>query len=244
MSAAGVPAEQGGHLMPLPRLLVILSVTTGLVDATSVIGLGKVFTANMTGNVVFLGLALAGTPGFHVDTCIVAVLAFLVGAAIAGRVGRVAAAWPLGRRLMLAAGCETALLWLAAWTAAGWRAVGDAPDGRMLAIVALTALAMGWRNGTVRTLGVADLTTTVLTLGLTGLAADSRLAGGAAPNRGRRIAGVLAIFAGALAGALAIGKFGLSLPLVAAGAIGLAATILCALEAPSPPQAEPAAGAS
>jgi hypothetical protein len=49
---------------PLPWLLLLLSVTTGLVDAISVLGLGKVFTANMTGNIVFLGFAASGTPGF------------------------------------------------------------------------------------------------------------------------------------------------------------------------------------
>ena len=40
---------------PLPLILVVLTVTTGLVDAVSVLGLGRIFTANMTGNVVFLG---------------------------------------------------------------------------------------------------------------------------------------------------------------------------------------------
>ncbi len=43
-----------GPAAPLPWLLLLLSVTTGLVDAISVLGLGKVFTANMTGNIVFL----------------------------------------------------------------------------------------------------------------------------------------------------------------------------------------------
>ena len=45
---------------PLPRVLIVLTVTTGLVDAVSVLGLGRVFTANMPGNVVFLGFAMAG----------------------------------------------------------------------------------------------------------------------------------------------------------------------------------------
>ena len=54
------PASQSAS--PLPGLLLLLSATTGLVDAVSVLGLGKVFTANMTGNVVFLGFAAAQTP--------------------------------------------------------------------------------------------------------------------------------------------------------------------------------------
>jgi hypothetical protein len=57
MSESGKPSTS-----PLPGLLLLLSVTTGLVDAVSVLGLGKVFTANMTGNIVFLGFAAAGTP--------------------------------------------------------------------------------------------------------------------------------------------------------------------------------------
>jgi uncharacterized membrane protein YoaK (UPF0700 family) len=52
---------------PLPWVLVVLTVTTGLVDAVSVLGLGQVFTANMTGNVVFLGFAAVGAPGFSIS---------------------------------------------------------------------------------------------------------------------------------------------------------------------------------
>ena len=51
---------------PLPMILVVLTVTTGLMDTVSVLGLGRVFTASMTGNVVFLGFAAAGVPGFSV----------------------------------------------------------------------------------------------------------------------------------------------------------------------------------
>jgi uncharacterized membrane protein YoaK (UPF0700 family) len=90
----------------------------------------------------------------------------------------------------------------------------------------MLALAMGFRNGTVRRLGVADLSTTVLTLTLTGLAADSRLAGGQNPNRGRRLAAVCALFLGAALGAFLIKvTHGLTLPLALAGAIILFGTI-------------------
>ena len=53
------------NLDPRVPLMLLLSFVTGLVDAISVLGLGKVFTANMTGNVVFLGFAAAGAPNFH-----------------------------------------------------------------------------------------------------------------------------------------------------------------------------------
>ena len=85
------------------------------------------------------------------------------------------------------------------------------------AVIAMLALAMGVRNATVRRLAVPDLTTTVLTMTLTGLAADSRLAGGSGKGSVRRIAAVLAMLAGALAGALLL-KISLVPPLLAAAA--------------------------
>ena len=68
-------------------------------------------------------------------------------------------------------------------------------------MIALLAFAMGVRNAAVRHFGVADMTTTVLTMTLTGLASDSSLAGGTNPNAGRRVASALCMFGGALAGA-------------------------------------------
>ena len=72
---------------PLPWVLCVLTVTTGLVDAVSVLGLGRVFTANMTGNIVFLGFAVVGIPGFSVARAVVAVVGFVVGAMLGGRLG-------------------------------------------------------------------------------------------------------------------------------------------------------------
>ena len=48
---------------PLPALLLILTAVSGVVDAVSILSLGRVFVANMTGNVVFVGFAIAGAPG-------------------------------------------------------------------------------------------------------------------------------------------------------------------------------------
>ncbi|MCL9759378.1 YoaK family protein [Frankia sp. AiPa1] len=69
-------------------LLLTMAVLTGLVDATSFLGLGRVFVANMTGNVVFLAFALAGAPGLSADLSALALAGFLTGAALAGRIGR------------------------------------------------------------------------------------------------------------------------------------------------------------
>ena len=83
---------------PLPVLLVCLTVVTGLVDAFSYLSLGHVFVANMTGNVVFLGFALAGIGEISVVASLVAVLAFALGATAGGRL---AAGRPVHRGRLL-----------------------------------------------------------------------------------------------------------------------------------------------
>ena len=69
---------------PLPALLLALTVLVGVVDAVSILSLGRVFVANMTGNVVFVGFALAGASGFSLAASLSALGGFLVGAAIGG----------------------------------------------------------------------------------------------------------------------------------------------------------------
>lgn len=229
MTAAVQTTPSANGAAPLPWLLLLLSVTTGLVDAISVLGLGKVFTANMTGNVVFLGFAAAGTPGFRVMPYLVAMLAFLGGALIGGRAGKMHRGRPLRRWLLTAAGIEALLLWIAAVVAIGFDIATQSPSAALFAIIILTGLAMGFRNATIRQLKIPDLTTTVLTLTLTGLAADSRWAGGTNPNWARRIGGVAAIFAGAAVGAAMVIHLGLTAPLVLAGVLTLAGTAACAL---------------
>ncbi|WBO21824.1 YoaK family protein [Sphingomonas abietis] len=209
---------------PLPALLLLLSAITGLVDAASILGLGKVFTANMTGNVVFLGFAAAGTPGFKWSAYVVAILAFMAGALVAGRLARGHIGRPMSAWLMRASLLETALLWIAAAIAIGLE-ISELGDARTFAIIALTGVAMGFRNATIRQLKVPDLTTTVLTLTITGLAADSSAAGGSNPNWPRRVAAVVSIFVGAAIGAWLVHFYGLASALAAAGLVGLAGTI-------------------
>src|ERR1700721_299684 len=70
---------------PLPGLLLALTVVTGAVDAVSILRLGRVFVANMTGNVVFAGFAVVGAPGFALGSSLIALAGFLLGAAFGGR---------------------------------------------------------------------------------------------------------------------------------------------------------------
>jgi uncharacterized membrane protein YoaK (UPF0700 family) len=203
---------------PLPWVLGVLTVTTGLVDAVSVLGLGRVFTANMTGNVVFLGFAVVGIPGFSVARAVVSLVGFVVGAMLGGRLGVAMAGVARRRWLLTVAVVEAGLFFIAAWVAIGYDLVAFTPVPTLYALIVLTAVAMGLRNATVRRLAVPDLTTTVLTLTLTAIAADSALAGGRSPRLGRRLAAVLAIFAGATVGAVLVSLGGLALPLMVTGA--------------------------
>src|ERR1700686_1321884 len=158
--------------------LLVLTFVTGLVDAVSFLGLGHIFTANMTGNIVFLGFAVAGTPGLSIARSLTSLIAFLAGAAIGGRLGLAMAA-ARRRWLLTVAASEAVLLFAAAVVAIGFNVESATPTTRLYAVIVLTAVAMGLRNATVRRLAVPDLTTTVLTLTLTGLAADSFFGGGA-----------------------------------------------------------------
>lgn len=211
------------RLGSLPVFLVVLTITTGLIDAVSVLGLGRVFTANMTGNIVFLGFAVAGVPGFSASRSLAALAAFLAGAFVGGRFAlRLEAS--RRRWLFIVALVESSLLFAAALLARGYDGEALAPVNQLYAMIALTALVMGVRNATVRRLAVPDLTTTVLTLTLTGLAADSSLAGGSNPRWRRRVASVAAMLSGAIVGGLLVLRGGLALPLVLTGAITLLGT--------------------
>jgi uncharacterized membrane protein YoaK (UPF0700 family) len=202
---------------PLARALLVLTFSTGLVDAVSYLGLGRVFTANMTGNVVLLGFGIAGSKGLPVLAPLVSLGAFLAGSALGGALA-VRAGDRHPQHVARAFSIEVGLVLAAAIVAAAI----DVRPGTFSAgaVIALLGLAMGVRNATVRRLGVPDLSTTVLTMTLTGLAADSRVAGGSGEGSVRRIAAVLAMLSGAVAGALLL-KISLVAPLLAAAAVAL-----------------------
>ncbi len=213
-ASAAKPAP--AHDKGLPPVLLALTLTTGLIDAASYLGLGHVFTANMTGNVVLLGFGLANAGGLPVLAPLISLGAFLLGAAIGGRLS-IGIAEKHKRVLLIGVASEAALLTLAAVVAYAIHIrVGSAGA---YAIIALVALAMGVRNAIVRKLAVPDMTTTVLTMTLTGLAADAA----ATPSRigmsPRRLSVVAAMLIGATIGGL-LEKQSLGLPLAVAAAVG------------------------
>ncbi len=186
---------------PLPVLLLVLTGVTGLVDAVSYLKLGHVFVANMTGNIVFLGFAVADAADFSIPASLLAIAAFMAGALVGGRIGS-RAGQHRGRLLALATYLQIALVGAAlAVSMAGFDL--EAVLSQYSLIVPL-ALAMGVQNAAARRLAVPDLTTTVLTLTLTGLAADSTLAGGKNPHPGRRLQATAVMFLGAAVGAFLV----------------------------------------
>jgi uncharacterized membrane protein YoaK (UPF0700 family) len=195
---------------PLPALLLLLTFGTGLIDAISILGLGRVFVANMTGNVVFIGFALAGAPGYSLWGSLVALGGFLLGASVGGvvisRFGT-----HRGKLLRNALAVQLTLFVVAlviALTAGSKLSVAA-----QLVIVAVGAVALGIQNAVVRHLGVPDMTTTVLTMTLTGIGSDLRKRDLATAVR--RLIAVLAMLIGAGVGAILVLRLGVRAGLVA-----------------------------
>ena len=206
----------------LPPLLVALTMVTGLVDSFSYLVLGHVFVANQTGNVVFFAFALAGVGGFSVTASVVAIGSFAVGATVAGRLGRSLAAQ---RELLLGVTAGIQAVIVAETVTMTALSPIPVPAGLRYALIVSLALAMGAQNATARKLAVPDLTTTVLTLTITGLAADHWLAGATGARVGRRLISVAAMFTGALAGAVLVLRVHIVYPLVIALVILVAVTV-------------------
>ena len=192
-------------------LLFGLTLVSGLIDAVSFLRLGHVFVANMTGNLVLLGFAIAGAQGISIVGSLLAIGAFLAGGIIGGRLSRrhgengahlLAVTTIVKIFLML--GAAALAVWVGADTIVGY------------AIIAILSISMGLQNAVVRSLAVPDITTTVITQTLTGIAMDSTLAGGNNVRWRRRVASVVIMFLGALLGALLIFRFGSAAALLAA----------------------------
>ncbi len=228
--------QAGDAWGPLPELLLTLTVVTGIVDAVSILALGRVFVANMTGNVVFAGFAITGAPGFSLGASLFALAGFLVGASLGGRmtakVGRDHAV-----HLRSATVSEFALLGIAlivTGTLGGpaathgtlHLAAGTATFGPGIidALAALLAVAMGIQNAVARKLAVPDLTTTVLTMTLTGIGQDSRSGHRGHVTLSRRVLVVATMLAGGVVGAELVLNVGTIVPLaVATGLLAIVA---------------------
>jgi len=209
--AAGYLADERHG--PLPALLLVLTFTTGLIDAMSVLGLGRVFVANMTGNIVFLGLALAQVPGFSVPLTLASVIGFLAGGLAGGSISRRSA----NRGVALRTSCLVQLVLIViALVVAAATGPRHLPWAAEAAVVSLCAVAMGLQNAMTQHLGVPELATNVLTSTLTRMAADGhRLPA----HTSRRVLSVVSLFLGASVGALLVLHLSLVAPLATVAAL-------------------------
>ncbi|WP_444664637.1 YoaK family protein [Cellulomonas sp. CW35] len=180
--------------------LLLLTAATGAIDAVSYLALDGVFTGNMTGNVLFLAFALVGVPGMPLLNNALALVGFVVGSILGGRLMRrghpvglpVRSAWLLGGGAALIA--VLVVVWLV---------VGDlTPTGQAVLTAVLAAL-MGAQVAAVKPVGNTDITTVVVTSTLANVSRESRLGGGRqTPGQWRdRSLAVLSMGVGAAIGA-------------------------------------------
>ena len=216
--------------------LFFLTVVTGMADAASYLGLGQVFTANMTGNVLLLGFATDRSAHLSFTGSLVALVAFAAGA--------IGGSFLVGRRHQTPhylRGFVVEWLILAAATVVLF-AVEAGSTGRTDSVLVLLALSMGTQNAVVRRMGLPDVNTTVLTTTLGGLVADAVEVRGRPVRAGRRVATIVLLFGGAVLGSV-LEHIGVGWTLLAA--LGMATVGIAAIEGSHLPlnPADPLSGA-
>jgi uncharacterized membrane protein YoaK (UPF0700 family) len=194
--AAGVMASPVSDRLTVAALL-LLTFATGLVDAISVLVLGHVFVANMTGNIIFLGFWFVPS-GVDLTAAIVAFVGFLTGTVIGGRLARRLGA-QTRRWLTMSLGIEVVVLVVLS-ILAGAGVLSYHANTKLLLIVGL-AMTFGLQNATARQFGIQELSTTVLTSTVVGIGVDSRLAGGTGKREKLRYSVIFAMCGGAIVGA-------------------------------------------
>jgi uncharacterized membrane protein YoaK (UPF0700 family) len=207
----------------LPAFLLALTVLAGIVDATSILRLGHVFVATITGNLVFIGLAAAGARGFAVGISALAVGGFIVGVLIGGRACQAARSH---RGLAFRNVLRVKVLLASVVTLIAVLTGPNFAVGARDAMVVLMATSMGAQLAVIRYLKVPDLLTVVLTMTITG-ALTERGSGRNDPRVLRRGLALVAFAVGALSGALLI----LNVGVAAALSFGLAIIIAVAIAA-------------
>ncbi|MFE7135218.1 YoaK family protein, partial [Streptomyces sp. NPDC057638] len=171
-TGTGTGTGTARHTARTPRhrladtLPLLLTVAAGATDAVAYLGLGGVFTANMTGNLVLLGIAGSHGVDLHVARAAAATVAFTAGLVLAFLITRdlpAGAVWPrrITAALAVSLGCQLAFL-------AGWAAVDGRPGGVAdVGLVSLSALAMGVQTACARRVALGGITTTFVTGTLT-----------------------------------------------------------------------------
>ena len=182
-------------------LLVALTVAAGAVDAISYLGLGGIFTANMTGNMVLLALAAGSGAGSQALRAGISLVAFSAGVFVSARIMRApddVSLWPRRITTTLAV-----VATLQAGVLAGWLATSAHPSGAVEGgLISLSALAMGAQGSAIRTMNVSGVSTTYLTGTLVGLVTQLAVWSGSRGEAARRAGVLVALLAGAAVAAV------------------------------------------
>jgi uncharacterized membrane protein YoaK (UPF0700 family) len=180
-------------------LLVGLTFAAGSVDAIAFLGLDKVFSSFMTGNLVFLGLVAGGTTEPDVPRVASALAAFAAGVVLAVWIvkpTRDSQLWPRRVSVALGVGALAQASFLAWWWAVSGLPSGGAGDG----LIALSALSFGMQSAAVMSLNVKGVFTTAATATVIMLMSDEAGWSRSAHERQRFVGVILALVAGAAAG--------------------------------------------
>jgi uncharacterized membrane protein YoaK (UPF0700 family) len=216
-------------------LMLALTFSTGVVDAVGYLGLDRVFTGNMTGNVVILAMALTGAGGLPIIGPLIALACFLAGAAAAGRVFKnIPAGWYVRTTVLLSA--VAALLVIASVLDI---AIHVRTEALAYVVTGMLGLAMGAQAGSARHIGVADVTTVVVTSTLVGLAFDSRFGGGKSKHPWQKRSGAILLLAlGAASGALLL-RANIGYGTLLAAVVTIVVVVLGTLGRPHPVEGDP-----
>ena len=204
--------------------LLVLTVATGAVDGVSYLALDRVFTGNMTGNVLFIGFGLVGVADIPVLNNLVALLTFLLGAALGSRLTRRGVGTTrLPRSSMAVLLVDTVGVLVLGVV---WLVAGRISTPTMIVLTGLLALLLGAQASAVKHIGIRDLSTVVVTMTMVNLAGDSRLGGGQGAAWSRRLGAIVTMGLGALASAFVVRHLGGAYGVLLAGLVMAGATAL------------------
>ncbi len=166
MANALVAADRQKWTIPI----LLLTWVAGTVDAIGYLGLGHVFTANMTGNAVLLGLSVGQGQALAAFRSVFALVGFIFGLAVGAVLSHRRGTDLDQRRAFLgpmyvetAALRVFALLWHLPFT--------PRTPTTIYMLIGISAIAMGIQSAAVRRLNLPEIATTVLTGTITSLVA-------------------------------------------------------------------------
>ena len=204
--------------------LLVLTTATGAIDGVSYLALDRVFTGNMTGNVLFIGFGLVGVAEIPLLNNLVALLTFMLGAVLGSRItrrGGGAVKLPASALVVLVV--NTVLLIALATV---WIVLGRIGTPVMIVITGLLALLLGAQAAAVKHTGIRDLSTVVVTMTMVNLSSDSRVAGGRGTSWFRRVAAIVTMGLGAVGAALVTLHLGGDYALLLAALLMVVGTLL------------------